>query len=65
MRYKDMTDEQLIELFIDCWRLVYVDEVFGTRDMLAIEHSGAELERRGYTITDTPTQPTISKGAKA
>jgi len=52
VKIRDMSDEQLIELFKGLYEAIYVAECYGAADLVLIEAVAEELERRGYKIVE-------------
>ena len=54
MLIKDMDSDALKALVTTLHDAVYQAECFSSRDVLLLHQGSAELERRGYTLTDIP-----------
>lgn len=65
MELKEKTDQQLIETYTALHGSIYGMECFGSHDLLELDATGAELERRGYTIGQGYASPVITKGDEA
>jgi hypothetical protein len=50
MKYSDMSDQELIELYKDYYTSIYIVECYSVKDMMILDSAGAELERRGFAI---------------
>lgn len=61
--FKEKDDEQVKDLFLSCYDSVINADCFSSRDVTLLHFSEAELNRRGYEITES-SQPVISKKEK-
>jgi len=60
---KKQTDEQLKKHYMSLWESIFVIECFGSKDLIELELTAQELERRGYEITEV-RKPRIRKVRK-
>ena len=51
---KEMSDRELKEEYRSLWNSIYVAEVYSVDDLVRLCAVEAELERRGYEITEKP-----------
>lgn len=49
---RKLSDKELKEHFISLWESIYLVECFSSRDLIELELTARELERRGYEITE-------------
>jgi len=52
-KFTDMSDNQLIGEALALYDSIHVIECYGGKDMLYLNAVTAELEKRGYEVTDT------------
>jgi hypothetical protein len=52
-KFTDMSDNQLIGEALALYDSIYVREGYGGKDMLYLDAITAELEKRGYEVTET------------
>jgi hypothetical protein len=51
---KEMSDRELKDEYKSLWYSIYVAEVYSVDDLVRLCTVEAELERRGYEITEKP-----------
>jgi hypothetical protein len=60
MELEKLSDRELKRRFISLWQSVYEFECYGVHDLIELEATAQELERRGYEITEV-RKPKIQK----
>jgi hypothetical protein len=60
MELEKLSDRELKRRFISLWQSVYEFECYSVHDLIELEATAQELERRGYEITEV-RKPKIQK----
>jgi hypothetical protein len=60
MELEKLSDRELKRRFISLWQSVYEFECYSVHDLIELETTAQELERRGYEITEV-RKPKIQK----
>ena len=62
--FKDMSDEELMAEAQSLYQSIYITDCFGTNDLIRLELTARELEKRGYIVEEIKTLKFIKSKEK-